>query len=150
MVRAVLRGFLNRQDSWIGGERAQMPQDARGPDNDQDDRSRIGDLGERIRRARGTRLGKAAAETAKRNEWTGAGRAYRLATEFFAAIIVGAAIGYTIDVLVGSSPWALIVMLMIGFAAGVLNVLRAAAELNAAASQFEDTGPVPDDDEDDQ
>ena len=48
----------------------------------------------------------------------------KLASEFVAGIIVGAAIGYGIDRLAGTMPFGLIVFLMIGFAAGVLNVLR--------------------------
>ncbi|MBP0617226.1 AtpZ/AtpI family protein [Jiella sp. KSK16Y-1] len=47
----------------------------------------------------------------------------KLASEFVAGIIVGAAIGYGIDQLAGTMPFGLIVFLMIGFAAGVKNVL---------------------------
>jgi len=54
------------------------------------------------------------------------GQAFRLATEFIAGILVGAAIGWGVDRLFGSSPWGLIVFLLLGFAAGVLNVLRSA------------------------
>jgi len=39
---------------------------------------------------------------------------------------VGAAIGWTLDHGFGSSPWGLIVFLLLGFGAGVLNVMRAA------------------------
>jgi ATP synthase protein I len=78
---------------------------------------------------------------------TGAGRAYRLASEFVAAIIVGAALGYGLDLLFGTSPWLLIVLLLLGFAAGVLNVIRAAAELNAANAVPPGTPAVKDDDD---
>ena len=40
--------------------------------------------------------------------------------------IVGFVIGYTIDQLFGTSPWGMIVFLLLGFAAGVLNILRSA------------------------
>ncbi|MEM7215593.1 MAG: AtpZ/AtpI family protein [Pseudomonadota bacterium] len=63
----------------------------------------------------------------------GYGNAFRLSSEFISAILVGAAIGYGIDWLLGTTPWAMIVFLMLGFVAGVMNVLRAAGEL---------TGPV--------
>jgi ATP synthase protein I len=59
----------------------------------------------------------------------GYGNAFRLSSEFIAAILVGTAIGYAIDVVTGSTPWAMIVFLLLGFAAGVLNVLRTAGEL---------------------
>jgi ATP synthase protein I len=53
-------------------------------------------------------------------------RGYRLLAEFVAGILVGAAIGWLIDRLLGSSPWGMIVLLLGGFAAGVLNMMRAA------------------------
>jgi ATP synthase protein I len=40
--------------------------------------------------------------------------------------LVGAAVGWLIDRWVGTSPWGMIVFLLLGFAAGVLNVMRAA------------------------
>ena len=51
----------------------------------------------------------------------------KLASEFVAGIVVGAAIGYGIDRLAGTMPLGLVVFLMIGFAAGVRNVLRSVA-----------------------
>ena len=53
-------------------------------------------------------------------------RGFRLSTELVAGVLVGAAIGWLIDRLVGSSPLGMIVFLLLGFAAGVLNVVRAA------------------------
>jgi ATP synthase protein I len=52
--------------------------------------------------------------------------ALRLATEFVAGILVGGAIGWFFDSWLGTSPWGLIVFLLAGFAAGVLNALRTA------------------------
>src|SRR5215475_11617872 len=43
-----------------------------------------------------------------------------------AGVLVGAAIGWLLDRWLGISPWGLIVFLLLGFAAGVLNVMRAA------------------------
>lgn len=54
---------------------------------------------------------------------------YRLAakvsSEFVAGITVGAILGFGFDRYFETSPWGLIVLLLLGFAAGVLNVLRA-------------------------
>jgi ATP synthase protein I len=56
----------------------------------------------------------------------GYGQAFRLSSEFIAGIGVGAGLGWVIDRLLGTSPWGLIIFLLLGFAAGVLNVLRSA------------------------
>jgi ATP synthase protein I len=50
----------------------------------------------------------------------------RLSAEFVAGVLVGAALGWLLDRGLGTSPWGLIVLLLLGFAAGVLNVVRAA------------------------
>ena len=53
-------------------------------------------------------------------------RGFRMSTELVAGVIVGAGIGWLLDRWLGISPWGLIVFLMLGFVAGVLNVMRAA------------------------
>ncbi|MDB5562422.1 MAG: synthase protein [Hyphomicrobiales bacterium] len=77
------------------------------------------------------------------------GRAVRLGSEFIAAILVGAGLGYLLDQWLGTRPWIMLIMLLVGFAAGVLNVVRSTAEMNRAnpAPQDADLGPE-DDDED--
>jgi ATP synthase protein I len=53
-------------------------------------------------------------------------RGLQLSTELVAAVLVGAAIGWLTDRWLRISPWGMIVFLLLGFAAGVLNVMRAA------------------------
>ena len=53
-------------------------------------------------------------------------RGFRLSAEFVAGILVGAAVGWLLDRWLGTSPWGMIVLLLFGFAAGVLNMMRAA------------------------
>jgi ATP synthase protein I len=53
-------------------------------------------------------------------------RGFRLSTELVAGVLVGAMLGWLLDRWLGISPWGLIVFLLLGFAAGVLNVMRAA------------------------
>lgn len=67
------------------------------------------------------------------SDTTGMGRGMRLGTEFIAAVLVGAVAGYLLDQWLHTAPWIMLVLLLIGFAAGVLNVTRAAAEMNRAS-----------------
>ena len=107
-------------------------------------------LAERIARAKSKRVGQEAAQRIRRNEMTGAGRAFRMVSEFISAIIVGAVIGLTLDAVFSTRPIFLIVLLLLGFAAGVLNVVRATAQINAATPlpDPKDLVPVDKDDED--
>jgi ATP synthase protein I len=60
---------------------------------------------------------------------TGVGNALKLSSEFIAAVIVGVGLGWFLDRLAGTSPWGLIVFLLLGFAAGVVNVLRSSGQM---------------------
>jgi ATP synthase protein I len=53
-------------------------------------------------------------------------RGLRLSSELVAGVLVGGVIGWSLDHWLGISPWGLIVFLLLGFVAGVLNVMRAA------------------------
>ena len=57
---------------------------------------------------------------------SGYARGFRLSSELVAGVLVGAGLGWLIDRLLGTSPWGLIVLLLLGFAAGVLTVMRSA------------------------
>ena len=58
---------------------------------------------------------------------------FRLSVELVAGVLVGAGIGRLLDWWLGISPWGLIVFLLLGFAAGVLNVMRAAGVVRRSA-----------------
>jgi ATP synthase protein I len=51
---------------------------------------------------------------------------FRLSSELVAGVVVGALIGWGIDRWLSISPWGLIVFLLLGFTAGVVNVIRSA------------------------
>jgi ATP synthase protein I len=63
------------------------------------------------------------------------GIAFRLSTEFVAAVVVGGAIGWGLDRIFGTSPLLLILLFLFGVAAGFRNVVRAAREMNENASK---------------
>ena len=69
---------------------------------------------------------------------TGFAQGFRLSTEFVAAIIAGAGLGWGIDRAFGLSPLGLIVFLMLGFVAGVLNVIRATGSMKRDGSHGND------------
>jgi len=74
---------------------------------------------------------------------SGYARGFRLSSELVAGVVVGAGIGWLIDRWLGVSPWGLIVFLLLGFAAGVLNVMRSAG-LIAGPALDEGTRQGPD------
>jgi ATP synthase protein I len=105
------------------------------------------DLGARIARAQAQRPAQAAAEQWRQSDMSGLSRGFRLASEFAAAIIVGAGLGYLIDMVLPTRPWAMVVLLLLGFAAGVLNMVRATKEMNAATAVPAEMPALKDDEE---
>jgi ATP synthase protein I len=51
---------------------------------------------------------------------------FRLSSELIAGVVVGAAIGWGFDRLLSTSPFGFIVLTLLGFIAGVVNVVRSA------------------------
>jgi ATP synthase protein I len=58
-------------------------------------------------------------------------RGFRLSTELVGGVLLGAALGWLLDRWLGSSPWGMIVLVLLGFAGGVLNVMRAAGVVSS-------------------
>ena len=73
--------------------------------------------------------------------------ALRFGGEFGAAVIVGALLGYGADHFLSTAPWGMLIGLMLGFAAGVVNVVRVAQTYSRANPVDPNTPSVPDDDE---
>jgi ATP synthase protein I len=51
---------------------------------------------------------------------------FRLSSELIAGVIVGALLGWGFDRFLSTSPFGLIVFVLLGFVAGVVNVVRSA------------------------
>lgn len=99
------------------------------PTDNGDLAGRLDRLNEKLKRTDLDKAGRSAETRSSGSNPAALALALRMGSEFIAAIIVGGAIGWGIDRLAGSSPWAMIVFLMLGFAAGVLNVLRSAGQM---------------------
>lgn len=88
---------------------------------------RLEELGDRLGKTRAAR-----AETAGPSQ---SGRAMAVAiravTELIVSILVGSAIGWGLDWWLGTSPFMLLVFILLGFAAGTLNVVRATGHIGS-------------------
>jgi ATP synthase protein I len=76
-----------------------------------------------------------------------AGLALRFGGEFGAAIIVGALLGFGADYFLPTDPWGLVIGLVLGFVAGVVNVVRTASAYNRANPPDPNAPRIPDDDD---
>jgi ATP synthase protein I len=104
---------------------------SKNPAADDDERKdQTGGLDERRRQLEAELASRRPADKPDRQaEWAGKSsyaKAFQLSTEFVAAIFVGTLLGYLIDRFLGTTPWGMIIFLLLGFVAGVLNVMRSA------------------------
>ncbi len=76
------------------------------------------------------------------------GQAMKIAIELVVGVAVGGFIGWYLDGQLGTKPWLLIVFLILGFSAGMANIIRTARKLQAQAEPLQRAAPaVKDDDE---
>jgi ATP synthase protein I len=113
-----------------------MSDDAR--DNGEDGKARADEaalsarlqrLGERLAREQAAKPSEGPLEE-RATTASGYARGFRLSSELVAGVVVGAGLGLLVDHWLGTSPWGLMIFLLLGFAAGVLNVVRSAAAKN--------------------
>ena len=57
------------------------------------------------------------------------GQAFKLSTELVAAVLVGTIIGFILDNWFDTKPLFILIFFFVGFAAGILNVVRTAKEM---------------------
>jgi ATP synthase protein I len=70
--------------------------------------------------------------TRAKSDSSALGQAVRLSAEFVSGVAAGGILGWLVDRLFGTSPWGLIICLILGFCAGMLNLMRAAGMLKSA------------------
>jgi len=92
--------------------------------------ARLGSLDHRLSEIQGNR--KVRTDQPESGSGDGAARAsamargFQLSSELIAGVVVGAVIGWGFDRLLSTSPFGLIVFFLLGFVAGVVNVVRSA------------------------
>jgi len=96
--------------------------------------ARLQRLGERLAHQKGPGRQVEAGSSSK-SDPSALARGFRLSTELVAGVLVGAFIGWALDKWLGISPWGMIVFLLLGFAAGVINVMRAAGVSSGPGQQ---------------
>lgn len=99
--------------------------------------SSLDEFSKRLDAARGAN---ANAEKTRAAGGQASGQAFRLSSELLAGILVGTLLGWGIDRLLGTAPWALVAGIFVGFGAGVFNVARAMKTVGDAGAQADDTG----------
>lgn len=88
--------------------------------------ARLERLGEGLDRVDRTRSHRPVADERGGADYSALARGLRLSAELVAGVIAGAGLGWIADYALGTSPWGFIVFLMLGFAGGVLSVMRSA------------------------
>ena len=69
---------------------------------------------------------------------TALGLAFRVSVELVSAVAVGLAIGWGLDYLLDTKPWLMVVFIVLGGAAGVMNVFRLASGFGNAIGYRKD------------
>jgi ATP synthase protein I len=100
-----------------------------------DDRDKLRSLGERLERARSARASsRPQSENAEDKGilHVALGLGLRFGVEMVVALGMGLGIGWLIDRYLGTKPWGMVVFLVLGAAAGIVNVWRALTGRGAA------------------
>src|SRR3954463_10820501 len=88
--------------------------------------ARLRHLGERLDQVGPRRSAEPGAARSSASGMSGFARGMRLSAELVGGVAVGFIFGWLLDRWLGTSPWGLIVFLLLGFVGGVLNVMRSA------------------------
>ena len=101
---------------------------------DNNDRDAINSLDSRLRNARvHTQDPLSQPGTDKAEKGDALGLAFRVSVEIVSAVAIGVGVGWLLDGWLGTTPWGMVMFIVLGFAAGILNVYRLAAGFGYAA-----------------
>ena len=68
------------------------------------------------------------------SEGTSMGYGFRLSVELLAGLLVGLGLGYVIDGWLGTRPWFMLVLMILGMGGGILNVMRVTRTMEQQAA----------------
>jgi ATP synthase protein I len=127
------------------------------PEDREQFRRRAAELGQRLDKAHApTSDGVRKPGAGRPDETDGAvrgqalGQGFRIATELVVGVAAGGLLGWFLDRQIGwSGPWFLIVFLMLGFAGGMMNVIRIAKRMQARSEPMQRSATKAKDDKDD-
>jgi ATP synthase protein I len=96
--------------------------------------ARLKSLDTQLDRAAADRRQTSVSRTRSTSDSNAMAQGFRLSAEFVSGVAAGGIVGWIVDRFAGTSPWGLIVCLILGFCAGMLNLLRAAGMVKTARS----------------
>ena len=103
-----------------------------------DPESDLADLDKRLKAARRIgETGRLGSSSGREGAASGAGIGLRIAVDLVAGVAVGVGLGLWLDSALDTKPWLLLVFTIVGFCAGLLNVVRTANQLEAKRKEDE-------------
>ena len=77
------------------------------------------------------------------------GQGLRIAVDLVVGVAFGAFVGWWLDQYLGTAPWLMVLLLILGFTAGMMNVIRTARRMQAEAEASQLRAPSVKDDAND-
>lgn len=99
-----------------------------GPEDREVIRQRSAEIGKKLDAVKAKQ---AEAEGQSRGRQSAYGQAFKFAAELIVGVALGGLLGWALDRQFGTAPWLMVVLVILGFAAGLLNVIRAAKKAQA-------------------
>jgi ATP synthase protein I len=124
---------LHQENAMADPTRRNGEEGAKPTSSDETDLSaRLKSLDARLDRATADRRETAEPRHRSTSDSSALGQGFRLSAEFVSGVAAGGIVGWIVDRLAGTSPWGLIVCIILGFCAGMLNLLRASGTIKPA------------------
>jgi ATP synthase protein I len=109
-------------------------------------RQRSSDLGKKLDVANARRADSSQTGSRQKSAY---GQAFRFASELIVGVVLGGVLGWALDRQFETAPWLMILLVVLGFAAGLLNVIRAAQKAQAENEASQKAFPPISDNDDD-